>query len=254
MITEARRKQIVHMVDKDGVVNIQSLADFFQVSIYTIRRDLTDLESKGKLKKIHGGAEKIEKTKWISSIEEGNKEAVAHKKAIAKKAASYVEQGDTILLMGSMISLFMIPFIKNLHITVVTNSLDIAKELSASSSIDIILIGGRVKNMKGNILGSRAMKEVYNFNFDKAFLPCAGIHHKIGVTTSTIDTCDFLKAAINCSIQNIIIADYRKIGRITFSKVCDFHCIHTLITDEQANKEEIKLMKKNNINIDMVPL
>ncbi|PAB59457.1 hypothetical protein CCE28_09580 [Anaeromicrobium sediminis] len=254
LITEARRKQIVEMVEKEGVVNVQNLAEFFNVSIYTIRRDLTDLENKGKLKKIHGGAEKIEKTKWISTLEEGNEEAVAHKKKIAKKAAEYVEDGDTILLMGSMISLFMIPHIKDLYITVVTNSLDVAKELSSSSSIDIILIGGRVKNMKGNILGSRAMKEVYNFNFDKAFLPCAGVHHRVGITTSTIDTSDFLKAAINCSRQNIIICDYRKIGRITFSKVCDFESIHTIITDEEANSDELELISKHKIHIDTVKL
>lgn len=251
MITEARKKNIVELIEKQGIVTLQQLSDTFGVSIYTIRRDLTTLEKKGLIQKTHGGATKIEKSKWLPSFQEGSLEAIEQKKAIAFKASELVESGDTIFLMGSMISLLMIPLIKDLHITIVTNSLDVAKELSVINNIETILIGGKIKNEKGNILGSTAIQQLSNFHLDKAFIPCAGIHHDIGISTSTIDSSAFLKTLISCSRQNIVVADYRKFRRITFAKVCNFEKIHIIITDTKANKDELKRLEENHVHIDV---
>ncbi|MFZ5967953.1 MAG: DeoR/GlpR family DNA-binding transcription regulator [Bacillota bacterium] len=251
MITEARRKKIIELIEREGVVNLQQLTDSFDVSIYTIRRDLTDLEKKGLLKKTHGGAVRVEKTKWIPTMESGKTEAVEEKKCIAVKAAELVSDGDTIMLMGSTIALYMIPLIKHKTITIVTNSLDIAKELSLFENIETILIGGRIKNYKGNILGSRAVDEIRNYHFDKAFLPCAGIEDNMGISTSTIDSADFLSAVVESTNQNIVIADYRKIGRITFAKVCTIEKIDMLITDERSDKETLAKLVKKGLKIEI---
>jgi 2-oxoglutarate dehydrogenase E2 component (dihydrolipoamide succinyltransferase) len=88
VLTEERKKKIIEMLDKDSVVQIQNLSEIFNVSIYTIRRDLSDLEKKGLLKKTHGGAVKIEKVMWLPSIEQGKKEAAAEKPVEPVKEAS----------------------------------------------------------------------------------------------------------------------------------------------------------------------
>ncbi|WP_129600014.1 DeoR/GlpR family DNA-binding transcription regulator [Anaerophilus nitritogenes] len=251
MITEARRKKIIELVEEEGVINLQQLTDTFHVSIYTIRRDLTALEKDGFLKKTHGGAVRIEKSKWISSMEEGKLEALEEKKKIAKLAATLIEDEDTIMLMGSMISLLMIPFIENKNITIVTNSLDIAKELSNISNIETIIIGGTI-NYKRNILGSRAISDLKNYHFDKAFIPCAGIKDDPGVTTSTLDSSDFLKEVIHCSRKKILVSDYRKIGRITFAHVCSIESIHMLITDDKSNEQELNKIRKKGVQVEIV--
>lgn len=251
MITEERRKKILELVEKEGIVNLQQLTEAFHVSIYTIRRDLTDLEEKGLLKKTHGGAVRIEKTKWIPTMEEGKNEALEEKKLIAAKAAEFVENGDTIMLMGSTIGLLMIPMLREKNITIVTNSLDIAKELSILETIETIMIGGRIKNYKGNILGSRAVNELRNYHFDKAFIPCAGIKEDFGISTSTIDSADFLRTLLDCTRQNIVVADYRKIGRVTFAKVGDLGKIDMLITDEKANKDELNRISRRGIPVEL---
>lgn len=251
MITEERRKKILELIDRDGIVNLQQLTDIFGVSIYTIRRDLNTLEEKGLLQKTHGGAVRIEKSRWIPSMEEGKIEALDEKKKIAVKAADTVENDDTIFLMGSTISLSMIPMLQDKNLTVVTNSLDVAKELSKFPSIETILIGGRIKNYKGNILGSRAVNELRNYFFDKAFLPCAGIKENIGITTSTIDSADFLKTVITCSRVNIVVADYRKFKRVTFAKVCDIKDIDLIITDEKADSDELARLVKEGTKIEI---
>lgn len=250
LITEARRKKILELIEREGIVNLQQLTDTFNVSIYTIRRDLTTLEKKGLLKKTHGGAVRVEKSKWIPSIEEGKTEALEEKKKIAQKSAQFVDDGDTIMLMGSMVSLLMIPMIKDKNITIVTNSLDVAKEICQIPNIETILIGGHIKNYKGNILGSRAVNDLKNYYFDKSFIPCAGIN-QAGVSTSTIDSSDFLKTVIEQSRQNIIITDYRKIGRITFAHVCDLDKIHILITDDQGSKDELNKIAKKGVHVEI---
>ena len=251
MITEARRKKIQELIEREGIVNLQQLVDHFQVSIYTIRRDLNTLEEQGLLKKTHGGALKVEKTRWIPSMETGKNEAFEEKKKISQRAAEFVENGDTIMLMGSTIALLMIPIIKDKSVTIVTNSLDVAKELSLLPNIETILIGGRIKNFRGNILGSRAVNELRNYYFDKAFIPCAGISSTFGVSTSTLDSADFVKTVIQCTRQNIIIADYRKIGRSTFAKVSDLAPIDLLITDDQADKDELHRLAKAGIRVEI---
>jgi len=251
MLTEERKKKILKMLEEEGIVQAQQLASIFNVSIYTIRRDLSDLEEKGLLKKTHGGAVKIEKSMWLPTIEEGQKEAIDEKKAIAAKASQYIEDGDTLFLMGSTITHFMIPFISSRKVTVVTNSLDVGKSLSLHDNIDTIMIGGKIKNYKANILGSRAVQDVQNYYFDKAFIPCGGVQAKQGITTSTIDTADFLRAVINFSRENILIADYRKIGRVTFCKVCDLGKFKRIITDNKADANEIDEIRKKNIIIDI---
>lgn len=251
MITEARRKKILEFVEKEEVVTLQQLETTFNVSIYTIRRDLTALEKEGLIKKTHGGAMRVEKSKWIPSIQEGMAQALEEKKKIASKASQLVEDGDTIMLMGSMISLLMIPLIRHKQITIVTNSLDVAKELSSINTIETILIGGRIKNYKGNILGARAINDLKSYHLDKAFIPCAGINETVGVSTSTIDSSEFLKAVVHSSRQSIVVADYRKIGRVTFAQVCDLDKIHMLITDPNADTKELSKIREKGITVEV---
>lgn len=252
MLTEERRKKIIEIINTDGIAEANELSNFFDVSIYTIRRDLSELERKELIKKTHGGAIKVEKSAWLPTVEDGMKEAIPEKKAIAKKAASYIENGDTIFLTGSTISLAIIQHIQDYKLTVVTNSLDVGKALSMDENIETILIGGKVKNYKGNILGSHAVCEIGGFYFDKAFIPCAGIEVKAGVTTSTIESADFTRAVINSARESILVADYRKIGRVTFAKICGINCINRLITDSKADKDELDRISKKGVLIDTV--
>lgn len=252
MLSEERKKKMAFLIEKEGIVQAQKLAEMFQVSIFTIRRDLTDLEKKGIVKKTHGGALHVEKAMWLPSIENGEKEAAAEKMAIALKAAQYIEDGDTLFFMGSTITHYIIPLIKHMKITIITNSLDVAKTLSTLDNIETIIIGGRIKNYKGNILGSRAVNEIKDYYFDKAFIPCAGISHEKGITTSTIDSADFTRAIINSTSESILITDYRKIGRVTFSKICDVSSVKRLITDDKADRNELSEISKKNVIIDIV--
>lgn len=252
MLTEERKQKIVEMVESKGIVQVKQLSELFDVSIFTVRRDLSELEERGLIRKTHGGAIRIEKTAWLPTAEEGLKEAAAEKMAIAVKASGYIDNGDTIFLPGSTINLMLVQYIKDKKIIVVTNSLDIAKSLSQYEGIETIMIGGRIKNYKGNVLGSHAIFELGNFHFDRSFLPCAGVHSRAGITTSSIDSADLSAAVINSTDENIVVADYRKIGRITFTKICDLDRIKRLITDSRADADELKEISKKKVLVDVV--
>ena len=71
MLNEERKKKIAQLINEEGIVQIQKLADLFNVSIYTIRRDLNDLEKRGVIRKTRGGAVRIEKAAWLPTVEEG---------------------------------------------------------------------------------------------------------------------------------------------------------------------------------------
>lgn len=251
MLSEERKKKILEMVESNGIVTINELTDMFSVSVYTIRRDLSDLQQKGLIRKTHGGAIKVEKVMWLPTVEEGAQEVSREKDSIARKASVYVEDGDTVFFIGGTISLMMVPYIKDRRFTAFTNSIDEAKALCRYDNIETIVIGGRVKNGKGNILGSRATFELNDFHFDKSFIPCGGIEHRSGVTTSAMDSADFARAVISSASENILVADYRKIGRVTFARICGFEGIRRLITDGKADRGELEKISEKNIRIDI---
>lgn len=252
MIAEERKKKITEFVTSIGIVDVKQLAVMFDVSIYTIRRDLNELEQKGLINKTRGGAVRSEKSSFIPSMEEGMSEAIIEKNQIAESAADLIDEGDTIMLPGTTINQLMLPHIQHKKVMIVTNSIPIAQKSMIYPGLETIILGGRIKSHRGNIFDMKAYNELQQFHFDKCFLAAAGIHVENGITTAALDSAIFSSSVMKRSKQSIFLLDYRKVGRVTFSKICNIQDPELIITNISSDPDQIDTLKQKNAKIILV--
>ncbi|MGM0884709.1 MAG: DeoR/GlpR family DNA-binding transcription regulator [Bacillota bacterium] len=248
MFSDERRDKILELLDKDGRVLAKELADLFELSIDSIRRDLSIMEEKGLLKRTHGGAipaAKVRNAPMPPSLRYQG--GAPHQLAISKMAASLIQEKDTVLIGSAGIHYGMLPFLPNVPFTVVTNSIRIADALKEKEAIGVYLIGGKVKN-SGNITDTLANEFLRQFTLDICFIAGGGIS-KNGVSTATPEVASFTRAAVEVSRRTVCLAPHEKLGMDFFAKAVPITDIDLLITDEEASIEAIEGIESKGVKV-----
>lgn len=228
-----RRQKIIEILEKKDYAEISYLSQLFSVSEMTIRRDLEKLESDGQVIRVYGGAKLKEKRGYEASIEERLSIQNEEKKLIAMEAAKYIEDGDVVAFDASTSALEVSKAIKlTKKITVVTNNIPIAMELSDAPHIAVILLGGFLRGKSLSLIGGSLQKYLESIYIDKAFISSKAISFKEGLTDATIDEGEAKQAMINKSNHVIVLADHSKLGKLAFYKVCPAERIDRIITDQ----------------------
>ncbi len=251
MLAEERREEILKMLEKNKVVKALELAKHFEVGIETIRRDFDALEKQGQLKKIYGGAT-LERTelKNLDYTSRLNTE-VAEKTEIAQKAVKFITEEDTIFLNDSSTNIFLAKEIKkNLKkITVVTNSLVIASELSDMEECNVILAGGFLDSKEKAFFGTISEEIISKFIVNKAFLSVSSLSLKTGFTDYPQKEVIIQKAMIKQSKEVIVLANSQKFETTALIKVAELNEVKTIITDSKLKKEIYEAYKDSNVEI-----
>lgn len=248
MLTPERHQLILQLLKEKGIVKIHELVELTETSESTIRRDLSQLEEEKFLKRVHGGASRLQgKLQEPSMIEKSTKN-VQEKKQIAKYAASLVEDGDCLYLdAGSSINA-VIDYLPVQNIVVVTNGLMHITSL-LNKGITTYLIGGLVKNRTNALIGRGALESLELYRFDKCFMGVNGIHPQFGFTTPDQEEATIKQKAISLSREAYVLADDTKFSEIAFAKITDLHEA-TIITNpldaetmnQYINKTTIKVV------------
>lgn len=176
MFALERQKRILEQLKTAGAVTVSRLSAELGVTEETIRRDLEKLEKQEALVRTHGGAVPLDENKQEVSLERRKKINTGTKEKLAKKAVRYITPGDTVFIDASTTTFFIAEELKHFHgITVITNSLRVANELSGLPDIKLILVGGTV-SMNQSLVGSMAENNIQNHYFvNKMFFSSRGI-------------------------------------------------------------------------------
>jgi DeoR family transcriptional regulator, fructose operon transcriptional repressor len=250
MFAEERQRQILSEVKSLGRVIVKELAEEFQVSIDTIRRDLTTMEDNGLLKRTHGGAVPLSKVRRFPMDNRIRySEGTEHQNAIAQLAVSYIEHGDTLFIGGASIHYILLKYLPvDRNYTVITNSLVIADKLQYYSNIETYIVCGKVKSEEG-IVDPLAMEFIRTLRIDTAFLTGGGISAKHGLSSSTPEGAIFQKTVAEVSRQKVCLANFDKVGAEFFSKTIDLQDLDILITDWEAPDEEIEEIQRLGVKV-----
>jgi DeoR/GlpR family transcriptional regulator of sugar metabolism len=239
MFAEERRDKILEILNEEKRVMVKDLAEKFQVSIDSIRRDLSIMEDQGLLKKTHGGAipsTKVRHTPSPPEIRYG--EGTPQGNAIAKLAVSYIRESDTVFIGSGSLSYVLLKHLpEKLPLTIVTNSMRVADVLRERQWIETYLIGGRVKP-SGNITDVLATEFIRLFKFDVSFITGGGISEE-GIFVATPEVGAFGRAVSAASRRRIGIATHHSLGNEGFAKASQIEDLDLLITDEDADPEAI---------------
>ena len=249
-LIDKRRDEIVNILARDGFVKVKKLSELTNTSTLTIRRDLDALELENKVERFYGGAS-IKRKKEEDNI--FSSEMTLHKQAIARHAAQYVEDGDTIFINTSSTALAILPYIQASQVTVITNNLK-AIFSERPRDLQLVLTGGELRFPKESIVGTFAINNLNKVTASKCFLGCNGISVEEGLTTSVLH-----EATINSLMltrvtgSRYVLVDKTKIGQkvnFTYGSLDEVSC---LITDEEAPQDVLNKLPKH-IEIVRVPL
>lgn len=238
MKKDERISKLLELVNKNGSISVHELVSQLEVSDMTIRRDLAFLEKTGELIRTHGGAKSHAPLSIFElSHEEKHQKNLVGKQLIAKKAASLIQEGDS-LFLGPGTSIEMLAsVISCVRLQVVTNCLPIFNLLSKkrTDTFKVILIGGEMRERTKTFVGEMTNQMLRQFNFSKMFFSCNGVKNG-KVLTSDYSEAQTQKLAMKYSNQCFLLLDSSKIGREDFTSICSLKEITGIVTNEVSEQ------------------
>jgi DeoR family transcriptional regulator of aga operon len=250
-----RRGKILQDLLRQGEVSVDVLAQDLRVSAATIRRDLRELEHRGLLRRNHGGAAGVapmlyEPFRHVSSFQDQEQKFAQEKRQIGLMAASLIEDGEIIALGAGTTTTQVARSIRHRKgITIVTNAINIAMELSHLADKKVWMTGGFLSGDWFALVGDIAQRNVAEIFVDKVFVGVDGIHAERGLTSNYPDQAAIHRAMMKQARQRIVVTDHRKIGVLGTSLIWPSSDIDYLITDKAAPDEAIAPFQANKIEV-----
>lgn len=254
MLAEERRQKIMEILQKEGRVIAKDLSEMFQISVDSVRRDLTIMEKQGQLQKTYGGAVSVKPQSKVRTLplpeSKRYSQPTAHQDGISKIAASYIHEHDTVFIGSAGIQYGMLKHLPtDIPFTLVTNSLKIADVVRNKDNITSYLIGGKLRpNSANSMIDTIALEMVSQFSFDIAFLTGGGITAS-GISTATPEGAAFHRRVSELSRKSICLAPHEKLGQRMFISSIPMERIDVIITDQAASEKVIQEIEKRNVEI-----
>ncbi len=240
----------MEQLNREKSVLVKNLSKQFGVNPETIRNDLTFLEKEGKLKKAYGGAYLPEGVRNDINVRIRETIFLKEKKAIARCCVNYIEDGDTLFLDCSTTSLHIAKNIINKNsLTVVTNSMMVANELSNNVNVKTILLGGVLDNHSLSVLGVKTISNLSDYYVDKTFVSCRGLDIESGITDSNEEQAKVRRMMLERGKTGYLILDNTKFDLISFISIGDISLVDCVITEKDISNDWKEHFKRNNVKL-----
>ncbi|TFL19381.1 DeoR/GlpR family DNA-binding transcription regulator [Jannaschia formosa] len=231
MATNFRKTEILEQARRDGKVLVEQLARRFDVTVQTIRRDLSELSDVGKLERVHGGA--VIPSGVVNLVyEERRRMNEEGKQAIAAACAAEIPFGSSIFMnIGTTTESVARAMRDHEDILVVTNNLNIANILSANVHCEIVVAGGTLRRADGGLIGGFAVDTVKQFKFDYAVIGCSAIDEDGDLLDFDAQEIVVTQSAMARARRVFAVVDHTKLDRKAPISTCALAELDTLFTD-----------------------
>lgn len=258
MLAQERQNEILSLlVQRGGVVKMSELAKRFGASNETIRRDLASLQDRQLIRRVYGGAVLAEQQSDSSAraiFSAARAKGQREREAIGRLAARQVSENETLLLGTGTTVLEVAKALKHLrHLTILTNSLLVAQELS-DTSFDIYLLGGKLDCNEMFTAGEIGLSGLRGFFVDKTFIGAAGITFEYGISHFNNEDYTIRDEMLKRSNQVIVVAASEKFGHNGLHTRNTLDYVDMIITDEQLKQEYVDGLCEREIKVLLAPL
>ena len=241
MLAIERRNAILEKLQVERRVVVSELSAIFEVSEETIRRDLDKLENEGYAVKSYGGAVLNENANLDLPFNVRKNRNVIGKQKIANLVEKMIRDGERIVLDASSTAVAIAKSLKDKKdITIITNSLEIAIELSDAPNITVISTGGQTTSSSFALVGALTERALRSYYVDKAIISSKGIDIDAGFTDSDDRHASNKMTMLNIGKVKVLAVDHSKFNKISFSKIGDFRDIDIIVTDKKPEPEWIQ--------------
>lgn len=252
---QSRLTTILTKLQQTGTVTVDSLSEELGVSPVTIRRDLDQLAADGLLQRTHGGAVSIEPLfyepfKNDRSFQAQRERFADEKRRIGRAAAALIQPGDTIALSPGTTTIEVIRGLPlNQNITVISNTVNIAMELSKRKDVNVFVTGGHLHGDWFSLVGPTATESLESMLAHTLFLGVDGIDVEMGMSSLSPEEANVLAAMTKIARRRIVVADHSKIGVVAGWRICQIKDLHTLITDTGATEKMVEPFRRLGIQV-----
>lgn len=248
---EERWRAILDILSAHGKIRVNELSERMNVSEATVRRDLEAMQGQGLLLRTHGGAMLASQPTALEiSFDESQTRLLPEKTAIGREAAKCVNPGESIIIESGSTTLEFAKFLVDISpLTVLTNSLAIARELSVNKDIEIMVLGGTLRRQSASLVGPWVADILKHVRVDKAFLGVNGLSTGFGLSAPNPFTAESRKAMMESARQKIALAAHNKLGVENLYFVAKLEELDMLITDDGALKENIESISATGVDV-----
>lgn len=245
-----RQQKILDQIAESGEVSIQSLAEQYEVSEMTVRRDLDQLALQGRVVRTHGGATPAGQVSFEFSFLKRKKQHQTEKEAIAKKAAGLVKDGQSIMLDSGTTTLAIARALHDKQgLTIITSSLPIASELQFLPDIRVLLLGGFIRKDAPDLEGALTESNLEQLRADIAFLGSDGIDRKGQTYNASLSVGRMLTKMAASAKSVYVTADSSKLGSTALTRYGNIAKWNGLITDRAADKPMLAALRRNGVRV-----
>jgi DeoR/GlpR family transcriptional regulator of sugar metabolism len=245
-----RLRDITCLIAQEEMVPFSTLCQKFGMSSATMRRDLSDLESQGLIKRVHGGARSVQIGPIVSEPPYNKRlvQNVKEKRRIAQHAMGYIHNGDIIFLDSSttMSELAKLLALSDLKIMVITNDIHIGCILQDCRNIELLIIGGLVRSTFYSTRGIFAENMLSQLRANTFFMAVDAIHPEYGARIFHVDEINCKRLMIERSREQYVLCDHTKFYESAALQVCPITSINKIITNDALEDEVLDRFKQFN--------
>lgn len=241
MYPEERQQAIAATVLAQGRASVTELAQAYDVTTETVRRDLAILDRAGLLRRVHGGAVPVRALHLVEpSVDLRESTRSGHKDAVARAGAEFLPgAGATVLFDAGTTTARVAALLPgDRRLVAVTNSVPIAARLAAMGSVSLQLLGGRVRGLTQAAVGDHAVRTLESLRVDVAFIGANGISVRHGLSTPDPDEAAVKRAMVECANFVVVVADSSKIGHEDFVRFAPVERVDVLVTDAEITDRD----------------
>lgn len=253
MLIEERRQHVLATIQSEGRVLVSELSDSLGISRITIRKDLDHLEARGLLQRTHGGALAPQTSVLLDpSLQEKEQHQLKEKQRIAEAAVKLVSDGQCVLLDSGTTTTAIARALREFsHLTVITNAVNIAAELTGTN-FDVILTGGMLRKNSFSLVGPLAEDVLREIHADILFLGVDGFDPSFGVTTPNVLEARVNRAMLQASRKIVAVCDSTKFSHRSLALIAPPASIHTIITDTRIADADAEALRAAGIEMILV--
>ena len=250
-IPAERRARILDFLKNRGIVRVDELSSNLNVSVITIRRDLTIMEEEGLLERTHGGAISTNLQINEPSFFDKDRKNVPLKASIAKKTISLISPGETVFVnSGSTTALVLKELMSITGLTVITNNVGALSSLEISPDCELIVTGGTLRSETSCLVGEEVLNRLHKVHPTTSIIGIDGISFKMGLTShNTHEAAVSRKMIDQTRGKVIIVADSTKLGSLSQHNISDLTDIDILVTNQLPDPSVIEDFESSGIQV-----
>ena len=245
-----RQRAIYMLALREGSVDVGDLARRYNVTTETIRRDLSDMQSRQLLRRVHGGAIPLERMNHEPLVEARDMVNAEEKLRIATMAVEEVpERGSVIIDSGSTGQRLAEVFPVDRDVHVVTNSLITALTLSRRGVRELTVLGGSVRTKRHAMVDDTTRSELQHMAIDVLFFSCDGLSFQHGLTTPYREEHMIKRAMIERARRVVAMVDQSKFHNVQMFSFASFEEIDVLVTDTRVDPEDVEALTSHGMTL-----